>query len=122
MFPFKIFIFSIGVQLSYRGGGEAAVFGYRDPTSPLSEPVEARLEYNSIGFVPNAEIEYFITKNFGLGVNLNFNYYPFENAKLKGEGTNQPDPLYVQIYKPNNLNFTTTFKMAYKFSFSKTKH
>jgi hypothetical protein len=121
--PIKVIKVSLGGQLSYRfAGGEAAVFGYRDPTSPLSEPVEARLEYNSIGFSPNAELEYFITKNFGLGVNLNLNYYPFENAKLKGDGTNEPDPLYVQIYKPNNLNFTTTFKLAYKFSFSKINH
>ncbi|MFA9214371.1 MAG: hypothetical protein ACEQSR_11080 [Candidatus Methylacidiphilales bacterium] len=118
IFPFKLFSVDVGCQISYRyEGGEAAVYGYRNPTSPLSEPVEARLKYNSIGFSPNAEIEYFITKNFGLGVNLN--YYPFENAKLKGDGTNEPDPLYVQIYKPNNLNFTSTFKLAYKFSFSK---
>lgn len=122
-FPFKVFSVFLGGQLSYRyAGGEAAVFGYRNPTSQLSEPVVARLEYNSIGFSPNAEIEYFITKNFGLGVNLNLNYYPFENAKLKGDGTDEPGPMFVEIYKPNNLNFTTTFKMAYKFSFSKIKH
>jgi hypothetical protein len=121
-FPFKVFSVFLGGQLSYRyAGGEAAVYGYRNPTSQLSEPVEAYLEYNSIGFSPNTEIEYSITKNFGLGVNLNLNYYPFENAKLKGDGTNEPDPMFVEIYKPNTLNFTTTFKLAYKFSFSKTK-
>jgi len=123
VFPFKVFFVSLGGNFSYRfAGGEAAVFGYRDPTSPLSEPMEARLQYNSIGFSPNVELEYFLTKHFGFGVNFNLNYYPFENAKLKGDGTNEPDPLYVQIYKPNNLNFTTTFKLAYKFSFSKTKN
>ncbi len=79
----------------------------------------ARLKYNSIGFSPNAEIEYFITKHFGLGVNLNMNYYPFESSKLKGDGTDQPEPFFVQTYKPNNLNFTATFKLAYKFNFNK---
>jgi hypothetical protein len=120
--PFKKILLSIGGQISYRyDGGEFDVFGYRDLTSPLSEPVIATLNYNSIGFSPNAEIEYFFTKNFGLGVNLNLNYYPFENAKLKGDGTNEPDPLYVQIYKPNNLNFTTTFKVACRFGLGKKK-
>jgi hypothetical protein len=73
----------------------------------------------SIGFSTNAELEYFITKHFGLGVNLNMNYYPFENGKLTGLGTDQPDPFFVQTYKSNDLNFTATFKLAYKFNLNK---
>lgn len=116
---FKVLKISLGGKLCYRYmGGETAVFGYRSPP-PLTEPVEARLEYNSIGFSPNTEIEFFFTKHLGLGINLNLNYYPFENAKLKGDGTNQPDPFYVQIYKPNNLNFIATFKLAYRFKLGK---
>jgi len=118
--PFKVFLITLGGQISYRyEEGETAVYGYRNPTLPLSEPMEARLKYNSIGFSPNIELEYFITKHFGFGVNLNLNYYPFENSKLKGDGFNEPDPLFVETYKPNNLNLTATFKLAYKFSFKK---
>jgi hypothetical protein len=88
-------------------------------TSPLSEPLTAQLEYNSIGFSPNAEIEYFITKHFGVGLNFNLNYYPFESSKLIGNGKDQPDPFFVQTYKPNDLSFTATFKLAYKFNLNK---
>jgi len=110
---------SLGTNLSYRyEGSELVVFAHTQNTY-LFEPLFAYLEYNSIGISPNAEIEYFFTKHIGLGVNLNLNYYPFEHDKLKGDGVDEPDPFYVQTYKPQNLNFTSTFKLAYKFSFKK---
>jgi hypothetical protein len=119
--PLKKIAFSLGANLSYRyDGSETVVYAFTQNPN-FKEGVRASIYYNSVGFSPNAEIEYFITKNFGIGVNLNLNYYPFENAKLKGDGTNEPDPLYVEMYKPNNLNFNATFKLAYKFSFTKTK-
>jgi len=114
-------VINLGTNFSYRYKGNEMVYYAYWPNQNWDEPLVANLDYNSIGISPNAEIEYFFTKHFCFGINLNFNYYPFENNKLQDGGFNQPDPFYVQTYKPQNLNFTSTFKLAYKFSLQRLR-
>lgn len=104
-------------QISYRyGGSQSVIFGFRDPSGILTEPLFAHLEYNSVGGSIGIDINYFFSKNVGLGFKTSYNFYPFENAKLSaGESIDQPDPFLVETHKPLNQMLILNFKIVTRF-------
>jgi hypothetical protein len=104
------------LSFSYRYfGSEMVIFGYKDPVL-LEEPLWALVWYNSIGASVGVDLNYILTKNFGLGIKTSYNFYPFENAKLSaGESINQPDPFLVETHKPLNQMLILNFKIVTRF-------
>lgn len=102
--------------ISYRYyGGESIIFGYRNPFSLLSEPLFARLNYNSVGGSVGIDANYFFIKNVGVGIKASYTFYPFENAKLGADGIDKPDPLLVATHRPLNQLFIVNGKLVLRF-------
>lgn len=102
------------VGLSYRyDGGESVVFGFRQNTWP--EPVFASLVYNSIGGSFDIDANYFFIKNIGVGIKTAYTFYPFEDAKLRGNGIDNPPPILVATYKPINQMLIINGKLMLRF-------
>lgn len=120
MFAFKNLFVSAHGAVNYRyTGGEAAISAWsEDPNFKEVNFVDLRYKA-PFGFGSGIELEYFFIKNLGIGINAYLNYFPFEDAKFRGYFDDEK--AFNSIYKPNDLYVTTTFKLAYKFSFPNFK-
>ncbi|MES2726387.1 MAG: hypothetical protein V4643_04750 [Bacteroidota bacterium] len=114
-FSFKKIVPSVFAMLNYRyRGGEAADYAWRDMGFEKNFTV---LKYDqTVGIALGIELEYFFIQNLGLGINTYVNYFPFENARFKGDGVDSPSQEFIDSHKPNNFFINTTFKLAYRFS------
>lgn len=100
---YKNFVVSPQAGITYRYSGfEQTITGYMNPSSPLSEPFFAWFMYNSLGFDMGINANYFFLKNFGIGANLCYNFYPFEKGKLEGEQLDIINPNLANTYRPIN--------------------
>ncbi len=86
--------------LSYRFSGvETAVYAYKG-NFPLTEPLFAVQEYNSIGFIPAIDFNYPVYRSFSAGLNISYHFYPFEKIDLKSNDIAYLNPNFKLTYKP----------------------
>jgi len=116
--PLKPLSITLSAMLQYRAGFynmEYVIFEY--PHWEESFPKAATyLRTNIIGFSPGVDIDYFFTKNIGLGLSSNYNYFPSAKSEA-GYASNYPPKLEdVASYKPIKEFVTLNFKLLYKFS------
>jgi hypothetical protein len=114
--PTKKIKTTLFLQVNKRTGLEVVKIGYDG-----YHTLKADLNYNSYGISTGAELEYFFTKNLGLGANIYYYYFPNETNKLEGKDVQYVDKMIIDSYKPINDFFLINFKLAYKFSFPKFK-
>jgi len=113
-FNYKKLNTTLFLQLSQRTGTEYALLGFLS-----NHPLNAELKYNSYGIALGSDIDFFITKNLGLGVNINYYYFPNETNKLEGDDVQYVDPSIIENYKPLSEFIFLNFKIAYKFALPK---
>jgi hypothetical protein len=113
-FNFKKINATMFLQLSQRTGTEYALLGFLS-----NHPLNAELKYNSYGIALGTDFDFFITKNLGLGLNINYYNYPFETNKLEGDDVQYVDPSIIENYKPMQEFVFINFKLAYKFALPK---
>lgn len=112
--PLKKIKTTLFVQVNKRTGMEGAKIGHDGYHS-----LYADLKYDSYGMSLGTDLEYFFTKNFALGANIYYYYFPFETNKLAGENVQYVDKNIIDSYKPISNFFLINFKVAYKFSLPK---
>jgi hypothetical protein len=112
--PFKKIKTTLFVQVNKRTGMEGAKIGHDGYHGYYAD-----LKYDSYGISLGTDLEYFFTKNFGLGANIYYYYFPFETNKLAGDDVQYVDKNIIDSYRPINDFFLINFKVAYKFSLPK---
>ncbi|MES2559977.1 MAG: hypothetical protein V4590_09570 [Bacteroidota bacterium] len=68
------------------------------------------------GWMTGIEIEYLATKNLGIGLNLGYYSFPFEDAKLTGNFIESMNPEMLANAKPTKQLGIGTVKIIYNFS------
>ncbi len=112
--PLKKIKTTLFAQVNKRIGLEGAQIGHDG-----YHGLYADLKYDSYGMSLGTDLEYFFTKNFGLGANIYYYNFPFETNKLEGNDVQYVDKNIIDSYRPINDFFLINFKVAYKFSLPK---
>ena len=110
--PIKKVNVTVFCNLSYRYGGNEFIQIYNPDIDWVTN------NYNSMGCSTNLDFEFFFTKNLAAGINLCYYMFPFESSKINIDA-NKVDGNIFNDFKPINNFFNITFKLAYKFNFSK---
>jgi hypothetical protein len=117
-FRFRFATANLFAQLSYRKGHEDAIhFYYQDNILGSS------LQYkNPWGLSALVEIERTLFKNFGIGLNGGYYYFPFENGRLHGGNIEYYNPtLQNDVRAPKHI-LIGTVKIFYQFHIPKSKN
>jgi len=116
--PIKKVTLAIFGLLNYRKEtGEGALVNYYQGQL-LSEGTYAFLDYNSLwGFGTGFELEYFFSKNIGIGLNSFLNVFPNENASFYLDQLNgyKASNEFNSRNLPNSYFINSTMKLIYKF-------
>ena len=106
--------FTIFGQICNRKGVEAAHIN----VDGLQGYLPSTLDYNSIGIATGSDLSYFFTKNFAIGTDFYFYYFPIETNKIGVKGYPNIDPVIFKNYKPIDYFMFISLKLAYKFGFN----
>ncbi|MFA9212367.1 MAG: hypothetical protein ACEQSR_00780 [Candidatus Methylacidiphilales bacterium] len=112
--PVKYINTTIFGNLSYRYGGSESV------TSNQQNLDWVENKYNSLGVSTQVDLEYFFTKNLGVGLNICYYFFPLESNNITDKGMLVNNNIYHD-FEPIKHFMNLNFKLAYKFSITKLK-
>lgn len=118
----KIRVIMNGLVSYRKNGTEVYTIGYMGSSTQLSEPLYGYISYTKPwGATVGGEVEFFVTKNFGLGVNLSYSCFPFEHGKIESTPLfNLPQKF--ELESANRATLNATAKLFFNFEFKKIRH